>query len=156
MTEREDVERTLVAWCPDWPVVAAGVPLDRPAIVVHANRVVACSPAARAEGVIEGLRRREAQGRCPQAELLAQDPARDARAYEPAVAGIDVLCPRVEITRPGSCALATRGPSRYHGGDEALAERVGAVLSGALGGAAAAEVRVGIADGMLAATAAAR
>jgi protein ImuB len=152
MTER--AERVLVAWCPDWAVVAAGVALDRPAIVVHANRVVACSPAARAEGVVEGLRRREAQGRCPQAELLAADPARDARAFEPAIAALDVLCPRVEITRPGSCALATRGPSRYHGGDEALAERVGAVLSGALGGVA--QVHVGVADGMLAATGAAR
>ncbi|MBV9951792.1 MAG: DNA polymerase Y family protein [Acidimicrobiia bacterium] len=163
MTER--AERTLVAWCPDWPVVAAGVPLDQPAIVVHANRVVACSPAAREEGVVEGLRRREAQGRCPQAELLAHDPARDARAFEPAVASLDVLCPRVEITRPGSCALATRGPSRYHGGDEALAEKVGAVLAGVLKDGPGAQhqarpsesvVRVGIADGMLAATAAAR
>jgi protein ImuB len=154
--EEEEAERTLVAWCPDWPVVAAGVPLNERAIVVHANRVVACSPAARAEGVVEGLRRREAQGRCPQARLLAQDPARDARAYEPALAALDVLCPRVEITRPGTCALATRGPSRYHGGDEALAERVGAVLAGALGPACAGLVRVGIADGMLAATAAAR
>ena len=152
MSER--AERTLVAWCPDWPVIAAGVALDQPAIVVHANRVVACSPAARAEGVVEGLRRREAQGRCPQAELLAHDPARGARAYEPAVAALDVLCPRVEITRPGSCALATRGPSRYHGGDDALAERVGAVLRGALQGTA--PVHVGIADGMLAATVAAR
>ena len=101
----ERAERTLVAWCPDWPVVAAGAALDQPAIVVHANRVVACSPAARAEGVVEGLRRREAQGRCPQAELLAHDPARGARVFEPAVAALDVLCPRVEITRPGSCAL---------------------------------------------------
>jgi protein ImuB len=150
----ERAERTLVAWCPDWPVVAAGVPLDQPAIVVHANRVVACSPAARRDGVTTGLRRREAQGRCPSAELLAADPDRDARAYEPAVASLDVLCPRVEITRPGTCALATRGPSRYHGGDEALAEAVGAVLGGALRGAA--PVQVGIADGMLAATLAAR
>jgi protein ImuB len=154
VTVPERAERTLVAWCPDWPVVAAGVPLDQPAIVVHANRVVACSPAAREEGVTEGLRRREAQGRCPQAELLAHDPARDARAFEPAVASLDVLCPRVEITRPGSCALATRGPSRYHGGDEALAVKIAAVLGGALGDGAV--VHVGIADGMLAATAAAR
>src|SRR3954447_13042453 len=112
--------RVLLVWCPDWPVVAAGVPLDRPAIVLHANRVVACSPAARAEGVSEGLRRREAQGRCPAAVVLAHDPARDARAFEPVVSSLDVLCPRVEITRPGTCALATLGPSRYHGGDRLL------------------------------------
>jgi len=146
--------RTLVAWCPDWPVVAAGVALDEPAIVLHANRVVACSPAARAEGVTEGLRRREAQGRAPTAVVLADDPARDARAYEPIIATLDLLCPRVEVTRPGTCAIATRGPSRYHGGDDALAEKAGAVLTGALRGRA--PVLVGVADGALAAVCAAR
>lgn len=150
----EPAERTLVAWCPDWPVVAAGMPLDRPAIVLHANRVVACSPAARAEGVSEGLRRREAQGRCPGAEVLAHDPTRDARAFEPVVAALDGLCPRVEITRPGTCALATRGPSRYHGGDTALARLAAGVLVEALGGRAS--VQVGVADGALAAGLAAR
>ena len=72
-----------------------------------------------------GLRRREAQGRCPEAVLLADDPARDARAFEPVVGGLEALTPRVEVTRPGTCAFATRGPSRYYGGDDALADRVG-------------------------------
>ena len=58
-------ERTLVVWCPDWAVAAAGHPGTVPVAVVHANRVVACSAAARADGVRRGLRRREAQGRCP-------------------------------------------------------------------------------------------
>ena len=148
----ERAERTLVAWCPDWPVIAAGVALDQPAIVVHANRV-ACSPAARAEGVVEGLRRRrDAQGRCPQAELLAHDPARGARAYEPAVAALDVLCPQVEITRPGSCwpppvpPATTAATTPWPNG--------GCRAQRALQGTA--PVHVGIADGMLAATAAAR
>ncbi len=39
--------RMLVVWCPDWPVVAAGAPPAGQVAVVHANRVVACSPAAR-------------------------------------------------------------------------------------------------------------
>ncbi|MEJ7585265.1 MAG: DNA polymerase Y family protein [Acidimicrobiales bacterium] len=124
------------------------------AIVLNANRVVACSPAARAEGVTEGLRRREAQGRAPDAEVLTHDPARDARAYEPVVAALDGLCPRVEVTRPGTCALATRGPSRYHGGDHALAARVIDGLTAALAGRA--PVQVGVADGVVAAGLAAR
>src|SRR5918998_914526 len=65
--------RMVVVWCPDWPVVAAGAPPDSLTAVVHANRVVACSEAARAEGVRPGLRRREAQSRCPELELLASD-----------------------------------------------------------------------------------
>ena len=76
-------------WCPDWPVTAAAaaakVAEHRPAAVVAANRVVACSATARAAGVRRGLRRREAQARCPQLAVLAPDVDRDARAFEPVV-----------------------------------------------------------------------
>ena len=57
--------RTLVVLGRDWPVVAAGVAPDEPAAVLRANRVTACSPAARRDGVVVGQRRREAQSRCP-------------------------------------------------------------------------------------------
>src|SRR5215217_4146680 len=121
--------RTLVVWCPDWPVVAAGFGADVPVAVLHANRVVACSAAARAEGVRRGLRRREAQARCPEIEVVEQDLGRDARAFEPVVAAVEAFSPRVEIVRPGVCGVATRGPSRYFGGDEALAARVARAVS---------------------------
>ena len=149
-----EVTRTLVVWCADWPVVAAGVSLDVPAAVFHANRVVACSPPARAEGVERHLRRRDAQARCPELVVLAHDPAGEARAFEPVPAALEALTPRIEITYPGACAFPTRGPSRYHGGDEALAELATAVASEALGGRA--PVRVGVADGPFAAALAAR
>src|SRR5690606_10487045 len=75
--------RMLVLWCPDWPVVAAaseaGLPVDEPAAVLVANRVVACSAVARAVGVRRGMRRREAQFRCPELAVFADDPDRDAR-----------------------------------------------------------------------------
>jgi protein ImuB len=115
--------RTLVVWCPDWPLVAAGVALDEPAAVFHANRVVACTPPARARGVARHQRRREAQARCPELVVLAHEPSRDARAFEPVAAAIDALTPRIELTRPGQLAFPTRGPSRYWGGDDALARR---------------------------------
>jgi len=140
-------ERTLVVWCPDWPIVAAGVGADVPAAVVFANRVVACSAGARAAGVRRGLRRREAQGRCSDLVVLEQDLGRDARAFEPVVATVEAFAPQVEIVRPGVCAVGTRGPSRYFGGDEALADRVGEAVGGCL---------VGVADGVFAATLAAR
>jgi protein ImuB len=124
----------LVVWCPDWPVVAAGAPPQAPAAVVHANRVLACSPAARAEGVHPGLRRREAQGRCPELELLAHDPARDARAFEPVLMAVEELTPWVEVLRPGECAFPARGAARYHGGEPALAVAVTAAVHAALGG----------------------
>ena len=124
----------VVVWCPDWAVVAAGAPPDSLTAVVHANRVVACSAAARAEGVRPGLRRREAQGRCPELELLAHDPARDARAFEPVLVAVERLTPWVEVLRPGECAFPARGAARYHGGEPALAVTVTAAVHAAIEG----------------------
>ena len=151
--------RTLVVWCPDWPVVAAVMagevtgaePWDRPIAVVHANRVVAVSGKARVSGVRRGMRRREAQACCPDVDVISADPNRDARFFEPIVAAVSAYSPVLEIATPGVCQLATRGPSRYFGGDESLVETmVGAV---AAQGVAA---RVGIAEGPFAAQLAAR
>ncbi|MFN0090632.1 MAG: DNA polymerase Y family protein, partial [Acidimicrobiales bacterium] len=139
-----EVVRTLVVWCPDWPVAALGL-LDRPAAVLEANRVAAASPAARREGVRVGLRRRDAQARCPELVLAERDARREARAFEPVVAAVGAFSPLVELARPGSCALPTRGPSRYFGGDHALAAKVVAAVSEALAGRG--RGRVGVADG---------
>src|SRR3954470_22108577 len=144
--------RTLVLWCPDWPVVAAGFTAADPVAVLHANRVVACSAAAREDGVRRGLRKREAQGRCPALTVLEQDPVGEARAFEPAVAALEAFAPGIEIVRPGVCAVPTRGPSRYFGGDEALAAKV----TGATEDVVGAPCRVGIAEGTFAAELAAR
>jgi protein ImuB len=140
--------RTLVVVVPDWPVVAAfgAGGSAEPTAVLHANRVVACSPAARADGVLVGQRRREAQARCPALAVADHDVGRAARAFEPVVAALDVLTPRIELTVPGRCAFPTRGPSRYFGGDDALARQ-----ARALAGAVAPGVCVGIADGPFAA-----
>jgi len=144
----------VVVWCPDWPVVAAGAPPGSLTAVVHANRVVACSPAARAEGVHPGLRRREAQSRCPELELLAHDPARDARAFEPVLVAVEQLTPWVEVVQPGECAFPARGAARYHGGEPSLVATVAAAVQAALGGRGG--CRIGIADGTFAAGLAAR
>src|SRR5215211_7445016 len=146
--------RMVVVWCPDWPVVAAGAPPDSLTAVIHANRVVACSEGARAEGVRTGLRRREAQSRCPELELLAHDPARDARAFEPVLVAVEQLTPWVEVLHPGECAFPARGAARYHGGEPSLVATLTAAVHAALGGRATCQV--GIADGTFAAGLAAR
>ena len=149
-----DPVRTMVVWCLDWPVVAAGVDPGSPVAVLYVNRVVASSAAARRLGVHRGLRRREAQRRCPELVVVERDEAREARLFEPVVAAVETFTPRVEITRPGRCRFATRGPSRYFGGDDSLAaavrERVTEVLAGRT------ECRIGVADGPFAAEQAAR
>ncbi len=144
--------RTLVAWYPDWPVVAAGCP-QGPAAVVRANQVVAVTAAGRAEGVRPGLRRREAQSRCPELEIIPADAGRDARKWEPVVVALETLTPAVEILAPGAVALATRGPSRYFGGDAALGARVADEVDRVVGQPGC---RVGVADGRFTATLAAR
>jgi protein ImuB len=148
-------ERTMALWCADWPLVAAGVAPEVPAVVLHGGRTVACTPAARAEGVHRGMRRRDAEARCPRLAVLDHDPARDVRAFEPVAAAVEAFAPRVELTRSGLCSVATRGPSRYFGGDEPLAARVVAAVREVLGQAAA-HVGAGVADGTFAASLAAR
>src|SRR5579875_2234186 len=145
-------ERVLVAVWPDWPVVASGQPPEVPAAVVEANRVRAATPAARLAGVGPGLRRREAEERCPGLVLVGGDPARDARAWEPVVAAVEGLAVGVEVCGAGKLCLPARGPSRYFGGDAAAARRVKAAAETAAGQPGCA---VGVADGRLAATLAA-
>ena len=144
--------RTMSVWVPDWPLVAAGVDPATPAAVFVANRVVACTAAARAAGVRRHMRRREAQSRAPALLVLDHDSDRDARAFEAVVHAVEALTPRIEVTRPGRCAFPTRGPSRYFGGDEALAARALDVVAEVL----TAPVAVGVADGPFAAAHAAR
>ncbi|MBE9375093.1 DNA polymerase Y family protein [Saccharopolyspora sp. HNM0983] len=148
--------RRLVVWCPDWPVVAAGRAVGAdpltPAAVFTANRVVACSAVARRSGVGRGMRRREAQGRCPGLLVHEHDPGREARFFEPVAAAVESLVPGVEVVRPGLIAVPARGPARYFGSEEAAGER----LVDQVAAQAGVECQVGAADGLFAAILAAR
>ncbi|WP_396667922.1 DNA polymerase Y family protein [Microbacterium sp. R86528] len=150
--------RTLVLWFPDWPVTALALDgpepmnLERPIAVVENNLVVACSAAARADGVKRGQRRRDAQARCPRLVVVASDAARDQRAFSPVVSSIEEQAPGVQIIRPGMCALRVRGPARYYGGEAEAAK----VLQEALRERGLQGVRAGIADGPFTAEQAAR
>ncbi|NNK92599.1 MAG: DNA polymerase Y family protein, partial [Acidimicrobiia bacterium] len=146
--------RTMVVWCQDWPVVAAGITADEPAAVFTANRVIASSEAARAVGVTRGLRRREAQRRCPELLIAERDLAAEARAFEEVLVAIEAFTPRLEVTQPGTCLFATRGPARYFGGDDALADRIALAVTRVLDGRTVGSI--GVADGVFAARIAAR
>ncbi len=137
-------------------MAAAGYPASVPVALVTANRVVACSEAARAQGVAVGLRRREAQGRCPELVVEGPDPAGLVRAFEPVVAVVESFTPGVEVVRPGMTAFGTRGPSRYFGGDRSLAAKVAVAVDAILVPLGAPRCRIGVADGRFAAELAAR
>jgi protein ImuB len=139
----------------DWPAVAAAAAADQPATapiaVTLANRVIACSSAARAAGVRRGLRRREAAARCPQLHVVTADADRDARFFEGVIAAVDDLVPRAEVLRPGLLVLPVRGAARYFGSEQQAAERLIDAVA-----AAGAECQVGIADQLSTAVFAAR
>ena len=143
--------RALVLWCPDWPVVAAlGSPGGQPSAVVTRSAVVACNELARSSGVRRGMRRRDAQSRCPELQLIEANPDRDVRAFEPVLAAVEELRPGVAPLRPGM--LAIKAPGRFYGSEENAA----ATLAERLVEIGVWDVRIGIADDLFSAEQAAR
>ncbi|ROO89314.1 protein ImuB [Actinocorallia herbida] len=145
----------LVVWCPDWPVTAVGIEAGVAGAVLArrgaSERVAACTAAARAAGVRRGQRRRDAQRLCPDLVVVERDLDAEGRAFEAVAAAVAELTPRVEVVRPGVCAIPARGAARFHGGEEALRITVqDAVVE------AGHDCGVGIADGMFTAELAAR
>jgi len=137
--------RVMAVWCPDWPAVAAaraeGHGLHLPLAVIGPRGVLACNAVARAVGVRRGLRRREAQFRCPELVVVTADPARDAAWFEPVVQALDAVVPGIEVLRPGLFVFSADGALRFHGGvEEVVTQVVDAVA------AAGVECQVGLAD----------
>lgn len=147
--------RVLIAWCPNWPIVALDFAEDEVVAVVEQGRIVAASKAARALSVTAGQRRREAEQNCPGLSICERDLSLEARRFEPVAAAIGELTPLVEVLRPGTCALDVRGPARYFGGEEALVVKVTRSIESVLP-LCASPPRVGIAEGRFAAGIAAR
>ena len=142
--------RVLVVWCPDWPVVAADPPGAGPCAVVTHRAVLACNQSARAHGVRRGMRRRDAQSRCPELVLVEENADRDVRAFEPVLAAVEALRPGVAPLRPG--LLAIRAPGRFYGGEEHAA----ATIAERLVELGVRDVRIGVADDLFSAEQAAR
>jgi protein ImuB len=153
------IPRVAVLWCPNWSVAAAGCAADQPMVVLHANRVVARSQAAAADGVAVGMRRRQAQARCPAAQVVTYDPARDERRFEPVIAAIGQQVPRLEVGDAGTLAFIARGPARYFGGEAQMAEKMRTIAVECIGSSAivaSGGVGIGIGDGRFTAMLAAR
>lgn len=145
--------RTMVVWCPDWPVTPhlADHPPGTPIAVLAKGQVLAGNPAARVDGVRRGMRRRDAQSRCPGLVLVDHRPDADARAFEDVLVALEELSPGVAPLRPGLCALRVGGGG-YYGGESEVA----AVLAERLVDLGVWDVRFGVADGLFAAEQAAR
>lgn len=144
--------RTMVIWFPDWPVVAqfSDQSASTPAAIMQSGQVLACSAAARTQGVRRGMRQRDAQATCPELVVRDHQPEVDARTFDAVIDLIESVLPRVALMRPGLCAVAV--PQRYYGGETEAA----AVLAEQLVTHGIWDVRCGIADDLFAAEQAAR
>lgn len=154
MVRREDI-RTAAVWCPDWPAVAAArvaqIGPERPLAVLGHRGVLACNAPARSAGVRRGLRRRDAQFRCPELAVVDADPGRDAAEFEAVARVLDTVVAGTELLRPGLVVLGAPGALRYYGGvEELVSALVGAVAEIDV------ECLVGIADELPTACLAAR
>ncbi|WP_114854776.1 DNA polymerase Y family protein [Brachybacterium sp. YJGR34] len=153
--------RTVAVTVPDWPLLAA---LDRhqrrldadapaldlavaPVLLLDQHRVTHAGPAARAAGVLPGMKRRAARAACPEALVLEADREHEAALFELVAAAVDTIAAGVDVLRPGVLLMSARGPARHHGGEEILAERILDAVAELTGW----DCTVGIADGPFAA-----
>jgi protein ImuB len=97
--------RTVVVWVPDFPVIAGGGTGGEPVAVVERDVVVACSAAARAEGVRRRMRLRVAQACSPRLRVIERDLVAEMRAFERVAGHLEAtVLPRLEVIRPGLLA----------------------------------------------------
>src|SRR4051812_50225534 len=111
MAERgEDVQdhgaRTLVVWCPDWPLTAVGIEAAVPGAVLERQRIAACTAAARSAGGRRGQRQRGAQRLCPGLVVKDRDPDAEGRLVEAGTAAVAPPTPPVEGLPPGRVPIA--------------------------------------------------
>ncbi|MFC7580522.1 DNA polymerase Y family protein [Schaalia naturae] len=146
--------RRVVLWVPDWPTTSlvVDVPPGAPAATVREARVVVPTMAARRAGVRARMPVSTAQSLCPGLIVLADDPVRQASAFEPVARVFDAVAAGVVCLRPGLAWAPAAGPARWLGTEEALAECLVESVAAQTG----AECQVGIATGMLASLEAAR
>ena len=128
--------RTLVLWIPDWSVIAAQCDDELPEAVrgaalalIHQGAVVGCSPEASATGVRVGMKRRDAQMRCPGLSVLPDSPERNRRVFDQVLLALQDTVSQHTLVEPGLVAFAARGLSRFYGGEEASAKALMSALS---------------------------
>lgn len=163
MSREEACARLIAVWVPDWPVAALGLEAQRspgvltdpalvPVAVVGGHGVVAASPRARSAGVRTGMRLRRARSLCPELTVLPAQPEREARSFERVMQALSTVLADPVVARPGLALSGARGPARWLGSEEEVAESLVEAVARETG----VECLVGIADSLLACILAAR
>jgi protein ImuB len=115
--------RTMCVWFPMWSLTRPDAPPGEPILIVD-DRVTAATDDVLDAGVYLGMPRREAETLAPFATVMVRDTGEETRRFEPVVAVVEDLVPRVEVVAPGLIFVPVAGAIRFYGGEEALAERV--------------------------------
>ncbi len=106
--------------------------------------MIAANDLARALGVEPGMRRREGEALCPHGVILDRDVGREVSTFEPMIAAIEDLIPKVEVAEPGLLFVEISGAVRYYGGEDVVTDLVLKAVSPLAG---VAPVRAGVANG---------
>lgn len=140
--------RFLALWFPAWAVEVLAKqrgwsPLQ-PIATVNQHRVAACNSRARRQGVVPGMRLRQALLLCP--DLLYGPPEESAEHawHEQMLLSLRDMAADVDTIRPGLVVVPMRGMVSYFGDEETVVERVFDTV--AFSGA---DASVGVADGFL-------
>ncbi len=133
-----------------WSLTRSDAPSDRPVLIVD-DRVTGASEEVLAAGVSLGMPKREAEALAPFATVLVRDVGDETRRFEPVVAVIEDLIPRVEVVAPGLVFVPVSGAVNYYGGESALAGRIAKELDRVIGDRRGGEALIAIADGPFAA-----
>ena len=120
-------------------------PSDEPVLIVD-DRVTGATADVLEAGVSLGMPRREAEALAPFATVLNRDIGEETRCFEPVVAVVEDLVPRVEVVSPGLIFVPLVGAVKFYGGEMELARRVDREIQGDLP-----PHYLGIADGPFAA-----
>ncbi|HEX6302531.1 MAG TPA: hypothetical protein VF148_18940 [Acidimicrobiia bacterium] len=98
-------------------------PWGEPVLIVD-DRVTGATDEVLEAGVTLGMPRREAEALAPFATVMNRDIGEETRRFEPVVAAVEDLVPRVEVVAPGLMFVPVAGAVGYYGGEEALAREV--------------------------------
>ena len=106
-----------------WSLARPDAPPDEPVLVAD-DRVTGASGDVLAAGVTPGMPRREAEALAPFATVLDRDIGEETRRFEPVVAAVEEVVPKVEVVSPGLLFVPVAGAVRYYGSEQALVEKV--------------------------------
>lgn len=154
------MRRSLVLWIPAWSVIAAQWHEEIPeaisghaVAILHKGVVAECSPEASRAGVRSGMKKREAQMRCPEIVLVAHSADRDSAVFSRIIIRLHDTVPHHTLVNPGMLAFHARGLERFYGTEELAADALRAALNTA---EAPLDVRIGVADDLFSAVMAAK